>query len=141
MDAREYLEQIKDLDGLIEDLNTEVEEKEERAMRVTRRVWTYAIPSKEKEEMADAVVEYVDIERGELRGLVQKRQEIIDTMRLLPSKQFGVLYRRYVLGREFYEIAIAYDRSESWVKSMIRTALDNLQKILDEREKNESVLR
>lgn len=134
MNAKEYLEQIKDLDGLIEDVNTAIEEKEARAMRVTSAIRTYMIPSQAKQQMADAIDEYVDIERGELRDLIRKRKEIIETMRLLPSKQFGVLYRRYALRREYHEIATSYDRSESWAKSMTKTALDNLQRILEERE-------
>ena len=133
MNAKEYLEQIKDIDALIKSVCTDIEEREERALRVTTAIRSYLVPSRAKQRMADAIDEYVDIERGELKELVRKRQEIIDTMKLLPSKEYGVLFRRYALGCEFYEIATAYDRSESWAKSMTRTALDNLQRILDER--------
>lgn len=134
MNAREYLEQIKDLDELIKDVCAEVEEKEERAKRTTSAIRAYSMPSRAKQQMADAIDEYVDIERGVLRELVLKRQEIIDILKLLPSKEHGVLFKRYVLGCEFYEIGTAYDRSESWAKSMTRTALENLQKILDDKE-------
>ena len=132
MNAKEYVAQIKDIDALIKSVCTDIEEKEERALRVTTAIRSYLVPSRTKQRMADAIDEYVDIERGELKELVRKRQEIIDTMRLLPSKEYGVLFRRYALGCEFHEIGTAYDRSESWAKTMTRTALENLQKILDE---------
>lgn len=133
MNAREYVQQIKDIDALIKSVCDDIEEKEERAMRITSAIKTRIIPSPAKQRMADVIDEYVDIERGELRELILQRQEIIDTIRLLPSKEYGVLFRRYVLGFEFHEVGDIYDRSESWAKGMTRTALDNLQKILDER--------
>lgn len=133
MNAKEYLEQIKDIDALIKSICADIEQKEEKALRVTTAINTCLVPYHTKQRMAEAIDEYVDMERGELSELIRERQEIIDTMRLLPSKEYGVLFRRYALGCEFYEIGEIYDRSESWVKSMTRTALGNLQKILDEK--------
>ena len=133
MTAKEYLEQIQDIDALIKSVCDDIEGKEERAMRITSAIRAYSMPAHNKQRMADVIDEYIDIERGELRKLTRKRQEIINTMKLLPSKEYGILFRRYVLGCEYHEIGTAYDRSESWAKSMTRKALDILQEILDER--------
>lgn len=135
MNAKDYIKRIRDIDEEIESVCEDIQGKEERAMRVTSAISRHVIPSYTKQRMADVIGEYVDIERGRLKDLMNERQEIIDTIRLLPSKEYGVLFRRYVLMCEFYEIGAAYDRSESWAKSKMRTALDSLQQILDEREK------
>lgn len=132
MNAREYVEQIKDINEIILSLHADIEQKEEEAQRVTRGIKTILIPSRAKDRMTDAIDEYVDIERGELKKFISKRQEILDTMKLLPAKEYLVLFRRYALGFEFHEIATAHNRSESWAKSMVKIALDDLQKVLDE---------
>lgn len=134
MNADEYLREITDLDQLIESQTLEVDRLKEKAKGLGVNLKGERVQSSgSKQKMADTVVKYVHIEQGNLANLIQKRQEIINTMAMLPALEHDVLFKYYVLGYKLNGIAKAYNRSYQWARDKRSHALKLLQRILDER--------
>ena len=138
--AQEYLRQLKEIDGDIENMLAEVERWRMVAMGTTSRTEGDRVQSSgSQQRMADAVCEYIDIEadiKEQLGKLAEKRKEITGTIRMLPYNKRNVLHKRYVQDMSFDEISVVCDKSRSWVTSVHGRALQDVQAILDEREKN-----
>ena len=137
--AQEYLRQLKEIDGDIENMLAEVERWRMVAMGTTSRTEGDRVQtSGSQQRMADAVCEYIDIEadiKQQLDILAEKRKEITSTIRMLPYNKRNVLHKRYVQDMSFDEISVVCDKSRSWVTSVHGRALQDVQAILDEREK------
>jgi DNA-directed RNA polymerase specialized sigma24 family protein len=137
--AQEYLRQLKEIDGDIENMLAEVERWRMVAMGTTSRTEGDRVQtSGSQQRMADAVCEYIDIEadiKQQLGILAEKRKEITSTIRMLPYNKRNVLHKRYVQNMSFDEISVVCDKSRSWVTSVHGRALQDVQAILDEREK------
>lgn len=138
MTAREYLEQIAVLDELIESKALRVGRLKDEAKRTSAKLDGERVQSSgSKQKMANTVVKYVYIEEVELKALYEQREEVINTIKQLPYREYDVLFKFYVLGYQLNEIAKRYHRSYSWVQKSHANALKLLQKILDERKENE----
>ena len=89
-----------------------------------------------QDKMAEAITQYVDLENDfhGIISLIQKRDEIIRNIELLNVFEYDVLFKKYVQGKDYYEIADECNKSHSWATSIHGRALKNLQKILDEKE-------
>lgn len=139
--AQEYLKQLKEIDGDIENMLAEAERWRLIAYGTTARSDGERVQSSgSQQRMADAVCEYIDIEediKRELGALAEKRKEIISMIRRLPYNKRNVLHKRYVQDKSFDEIALMCDKSRSWVTSIHGRALQDVQAILDERESHE----
>ncbi len=138
MTAKEYLFQVKKLDMMISNKLQEVEHwkciaTSTNASGSGERVQA----SGSQQKMADAVARYMDIERditAVIAELVDRRQEIIQTIEQLPVTEYDILHKVYIQGQDFNVVADEYGKSYSWTTTVHGRALRNLQKVLDERE-------
>ena len=151
MKHKDYLLQIQKLDRMIENKLDEVEHWKNVAKSSTANNESERVQSSgSKEKMADAVCRYLTIEdeiNAAIDKLIDKRQEIIETIELLSVDEYDLLYKMYVgitkvnkddtqerIYMTLDEVAVLNDRSKRWAASVHGRALVNLQKILDERE-------
>ena len=94
-----------------------------------------------KDKMANAVCTYVDIEReinADIAALAEQRQEVIRTIEQLPTDEYDVLHMLYVQFLSLEDVAERKKKSYSWAASINGRALQNVQRILDERRQNEN---
>lgn len=152
MDALKYVSQVQKYDILIEKKKEQRTEYLAMASCITspmggERVQT----SGSKQRMADAVIESVEIGEQILREhneLMIKRREIILTLEKLDVTSYEILYLMYVGKMKFdkngnykvhylgiKEIAGHFAKTDTWARSAHRKALAELQKVLDEKEK------
>lgn len=141
--AKEYLKQLPKLERLIRNKQIEIERWQGIATGTSANYGGERVQSSgSQQKMADAVCEYVDIQR-ELRGavgkLIRARQEVISTIELLPPAEYDLLHKHYIQDIELRDLPAVYDnedkpRSYSWVTTCHGRALQHVQRILDERE-------
>lgn len=137
MTAKEYLLQVKKLDMMISNKLQEVEHWKCIATSTTtsgdgERVQA----SGSQQKMADAVARYMDIERdinAAIDELVDRRQEIIDTIEKLPTIEYDILHKVYIQGQDFNVVADGYGKSYSWVATIHGRGLKRVQNIINNR--------
>lgn len=143
MKAKEYLLQISKIDRLVENKIAELEHWQAIATGTTTFSDGDRVQSTgNKYKMEDAIIKCIEINKelnAEIDRLVDTRKEVISTIEQLKPSEYDVLHKIYVQNKDFQEIATAKKMSYSWVTSKHGRALASLQKILDEREKNEEV--
>ena len=138
MNAKHYLMQIEKLDRMIQNKIAESEYWKDIASGTGMNSDGERVQSQgSKQKMADAVGKYIDIEREiteAIDRLIDLRREIIQTIEMLKNvDHYDVLYKRYVLYKEYFEIADDMRKSQSWVTKAHGKALIAVQKILNER--------
>ena len=141
MTAQEYLKQIEKYERIIESRVLEIEDLKSHARLSyvgafdNNRVQT----SRRADGSENLIIKYIEKEE-ELQNLIfecwEKRQEIIKTIEQLKVQEYDLLYGVYVKKNTLQEVADRFDKSYSWATTTKRMALDNLQKILDERKKH-----
>ena len=153
MKAKEFLNQVEKLDKLIGNKMIEKEQWKSIAMGVTSGAETVMIhgvahlPDKVQssgnpQKMADAVARYVDIE-AEITEIIDRlidtKQEVISVIEKLNAIEYDLLHKVYIQHQTLRDVAIACERTYSWVTTVHGRALKNVQIILDgmEGEKNE----
>ena len=134
MTAKEYLEQIKKLDTLINNKLAESKQWLDLALNITSKTDGERVQSSgDKQTMANAIEKCVDIER-EVNALVDeyisKKKEIIKTIEGLPEAEYDVLHKIYVQYKTLYEVADERDIAYSWATSIHGRALKSLDEIL-----------
>ena len=143
MKAKEYLLQISKIDRLVENKIAELEYWQAIATGTTTFSDGDRVQSTgNKYKMEDAIIKCIEINNeinSEIDRLVDTRKEVISTIERLKPSEYDVLHKIYVQNKDFQEIATAKKMSYSWVTTKHGRALASLQKILDEREKNEEV--
>ena len=136
MKAENYLKQIEKLDALIENKQAEVMRWREIANNTSVNMSGERVGSSGNHDtMANAICTYLDLEREEIDSYIAKRKEIITTMEQLATIEYNVLFKKYVQYSTLKEIAAIYGNSYSWATTTHERALRQIQKILDEREK------
>ncbi len=140
MKAKEYLEQLRKLDKLIENKLAEKERWQCIATTTTAQLSGERVQSSgNQQKMADAVCRYIELE-SEINAcidrFVDQRQEIIETIEMLKVKEYDLLHKVYVQYISLQDVGGMIGKSYSWVKTMHGIALQHVQRILDEREKN-----
>ena len=140
MKAKEYLEQLRKLDKLIENKLAEKERWQCIATTTTAQLSGERVQSSgNQQKMADAVCRYIELE-SEINAcidrFVDQRQEIIATIEMLDVEAYDLLHKMYVQYLTLQDAADAMDKSYSWVATMHGTALKRVQRILDERERS-----
>ena len=139
MKAKDYLKEYKKQKKIIANCWEEVARWKGVALSITAAIGGERVQAAgSKERMADAVDCYSDIQRDidQRRARAQAILcEIVETIQTLNEAEYDVLFKTYILEKQFKEIAAEMKKSESWVKSVHGSALQNLQKILDERER------
>ena len=143
MKAKDYLLQISKIDRLVENKIAELEYWQAIATGTTTFSDGDRVQSTgNKYKMEDAIIKCIEINNeinSEIDRLVDTRKEVISTIERLKPSEYDVLHKIYVQNKDFQEIATAKKMSYSWVTTKHGSALASLQKILDEREKNEEV--
>ena len=143
MKAKDYLLQISKIDRLVENKIAELEHWQAIATGTTTFSDGDRVQSTgNKYKMEDAIIKCIEISNDlneQIDRLVDTRKEVISTIEQLKPSEYDVLHKIYVQNKDFQEIATAKKMSYSWVTSKHGRALASLQKILDEREKNEEV--
>lgn len=152
MKAKYYLWQIRKLDRMIENKLEEIEFNKSLAESIImsneeERVQASGL----KDRMAEIVCKYLALEaemNDAIDEMIDTRREIISTIELLNTDEYDLLYKMYVGKRDakrdgtietIYmttdEVADFNKKSKRWAASVHGRALVNLQKILDERER------
>lgn len=139
MKAKEYLQQIRKLDKLIENKMIERQYWKNLAVSISSNQSSENVQStKTPDKMAAAVGKYVDIEReidGCIDVLYETKKDILNVIEQLETTEYDILHKVYVQYMDLNDVAIKLDRSYTSVTSTHGRALKNVQKILDEREK------
>lgn len=137
MDAVCFLKQLDKLNAIIENKRVEKARWRDMALSITGHSDGERVQSSgNKQKMADAVIEYSDIDAEIGREIIAAelaKREIIKTIERLEAKEYDVLHKIYFQHLTAKEIAAARNRSVSWVRDTHSQALKSLQLILDER--------
>ena len=130
MRAEEYLGQIKKIDAIISNKSEEYI----RLTEIAAGLGGFSVGDKVKssrnlQQIPNAIVKYVDIER-EINELKRKRDEIIKTIEQLPYIEYKVIYMLYVGDSTYKEIAYEFGMSYEWVKKHRKMGLRRIQGII-----------
>ncbi len=135
MKAKEYLQQVKKIDKLIENKLIEKEQWFAIATGTTAssedgdRVQS----SGSQQKMADAVVKIIALQE-EINNLIDMyidtKQGVIKTIEQLPADEYDVLHKRYIQDRTLAEIAETNGKSYKWVKSVHGNGIRDVQDFL-----------
>lgn len=139
MKAKEYLQQLKKLNVLIENKLIEIEQWKSIATGTTacsdgERVQS----SSSQQKMADAVAKYLDIQSeldADVDRFIDTKMDVIRTIEELEPTEYDLLHMVYVQFLTLDDVAAKYDKSYSWATSVKGRALKQVQRILDERDK------
>lgn len=127
-----WLEQIKKLNELIRAKESDVADIMAKATKMTASFDGMPHGSGVSDKVGDNAVKLADSNRDELNALKQQKQYIIDTIKMLPANEFGVLDRKYVRGMSEEQIAenMGYCTVQVWriKKKALRLLGDILQK-------------
>lgn len=134
MKAEEFMEKIQKLDSMLENKRLEKERLIAKATGTTVQIRERVQTSGSKQKMAEAVNSYVDLENGDIKKIIEQREEVIRVIEQLNAKHYDILHKIYVQNIDLSDLATAYDRSYSWATTNKARALDSLQKLLDERK-------
>jgi len=138
MEAKQFLNQLKKLDKMIENKLAEKARWQAMATRTTAQIGGERVQSSgSKQKMADAVGSYLDIEREideQVDKLVDTRQEVICVIEKLNTTEYDLLHKVYVQYMSLYEVADMYGNTYSWATTVHGRALKNVQKILDQKD-------
>ncbi len=137
MTAEEYLEQIKMIDAIVKSKWQDYQYWVEIAnglggFSVEERVQT----TKNPQRGTDAILKYIGIE-DEIKKLLMRRQDIINTIQQLPYNEYRVLYVLFVETKKngddymLKELPSMFHKSYDWCKKKKRRGLDLVQNILD----------
>ena len=147
--AKEFLGQIKKINVMIENKLAEVEHWKSVALGIVPSGTDVKINgvvqqmdkvqgSGSQQKMADAINKYVDLEaeiNDDIDKLIDTRKNIIETIELLEAEKYDLLHKVYVQGFTLDEVAAMYDFSYSWATTLHGRALKDVERILNEREK------
>ena len=145
--ARDFLNQLKKLDKMIENKQIEKEQWRSIAMGTTSGGQSVQIngvmhnmekvqSSGSQQKMADAVDRFVDIEReidSFIDRLVDTKKDVISVIEQLKASEYDMMHKIYVQYMTLQDVADLYGKSISWAKSIHKKGLKNTQRILDER--------
>ncbi len=138
MRAKEYMQQLKKLNQMIENKLYEKEQWQEMATGRSSPGFSERVQSTgSKQRMADAIEKYVDIEAEIDRyidRLVDAKMDVIQTIEQLDVIEYDILHKVYVQFLSLYEVADMYDKTYSWATTIHGRALKHVQEILDSRE-------
>lgn len=140
--AQEYLEQIPKLNFMIENKMAEAQQWRDVSLGVTTNTEGERVQSSgNQQKMADAINRVIDLQteiNSMIDRLINLKQQIIRNIEQLSATEYDVLHKRYIQGMTFDEIGAAKHKSKSWATTVHGRALQNLNMILDEREKAEA---
>lgn len=135
MDAVSFLMQYHKCEVLILNKQLEVERWRDIAgsiggFQMSERVQSSAAQDK----TADAIARFADYE-AEIARLRAIQNDILQVIESLEADEYNILHKVYILNYNLAEIALQNDRSYSWAYKMHTSALNSVQKILNNRTK------
>ena len=150
MRAKEFLQQLVKLDMMIENKLIERNQWKSIAMGTTSGGADVIIngvtqkmdkvqSSGNPQKMADAVAKYVDLEAeidAVIDELIETKKDVIAVIEMLTPIEYDLLHKVYVQRIELEAVGGMHQKSYNWAKTTHGRALKNVQKILDEREKD-----
>lgn len=140
MEAKQFLNQLKKLDKMIENKLAEKARWKALALGTTAQNGGERVQSSgSQQKMADAVCRYIDIEKEideQIDKLVDTRQEVISVIEKLKTTEYDLLHKVYVQYLSLYEVADIYGNTYSWATTVHGRALKNVQAILDGRDQD-----
>ena len=153
MQVYEYLNQAKRLDALIENKREEERELWSLATSMTQNSDGMPHGTSDPDKMTNIVQKIIAAQErtnAVIDKYVDAKQDIINHIEMLPTKQYEVLYWLYIKkrdnrkpGQKWYytwsEVAENLGCSEQNIANTRRRAVKNLQKILDSEGKAEKV--
>ena len=135
MRAAEYLKQIQKFECIIKNKLEEKERWMAMATNVSAHIGGERVQSSgSQQKMADAVIESVDIEKqiaAEVSRLIQKRNDIMQTIEQLDIMEYEFIYKVYVENLSLKEVAGYFCRSYGWATDFHRKTLRKVQIIID----------
>lgn len=144
MKAKEYLLQLKKKDKLIENMLVEREQWKAIATSVTQHITADRVQSSgNQQKMADAVLKLVEIDKEideAIDNYVDSRREIIATITKLHNineTYYDVLHKVYIQNMTLNEVADLYGQERAWADKTHGRGLELVQRIINERERNE----
>ena len=131
----EYLERIRKIDADIVDMQEDANNWREIAERLGCQQTGERVQTSKTNDGMNPIDIAMDLER-DIARLWEERKEIVDVIKRLPAPESGVLYKKYVLGMDYYKIIDKTDSSKSysWATSIHGSGLQMVKKILDEME-------
>lgn len=139
MEAREYLEEVGKINKLIENKLVEQMQWQSIAEGMSAKVAGERVQSSPTQhKMEDAAIRVVDIERDIdllIQRLIDRQQDIINTLEQLEATSYDVLHKIYVQGLQVQEIAAMYHTTMRSINRKKGKALKQVQVILNDREK------
>lgn len=140
--AVEFLSQVEKIDCLIKNKRIEIQQWKDAAVNITGNMETERVQAtSSQQKMADAVNNYVDLEREIIKNdiirLNEKKKEIISVIEQLPALHYDILHMCYIQGLDLKEIAYKLEKSYSTITTHNTNALAAVEKILIEREKEQ----
>lgn len=138
-EVKEYLQQVQKLDKLIENKIAEKKQWFDLATGTTSQLSADKVQtSGNHSKMEDAVIKIVDIEREvdeQIDKFVDLKREIISTIEQLKTVEYDFLYKVYIQYKTLAEVAELNGYEYSWATTTHGRALQNLRRLLEEREK------
>ncbi len=136
MNAKDFLEKIKEYDTLINNKLAELSQLRAVASNVTSALKPDVVQSsKEPDRAANAIVKIVDLEKEvsvKVDLFVDYRQKVIDILEQVPNRlQYTVLHKHYVQYKSFQEIALEEHYGYSWIVENHAKGLKSVQNILN----------
>lgn len=127
------------MDSLIKNKLIEKQQWMDVALGITPQLSADRVQSSgNQQKMASAVDKCIEIEQEldeYIDNLIDKKREVLGVLEQLDPKKYDVLHAVYVQFQTFSEAAYSLNRSYSWVKGTHSKAIKEVQRILDNREK------
>ena len=129
----EWLEQVEKLDELIRAKRNDIADIMDRATKITASIDGMPHGSGKSDKVGDNAVKLADNRREELHTLERKKEYIIKTIETLPAKEYGVIYREFVLLMTQEQIAFDMCYSTVQIWRFKKQALKRLGEILEKK--------
>lgn len=138
MKAKDYLLQVEKANKMIDNKLVELEQWKAMATGITVHSDGERVQSSgSQQKMADAVCRYVDIQNEvneQIDRLIDLKKEVISTIEQLPAQEYDLLHKVYIQFMKLEDVAAAYHKHPKWAARIHGSALQKVQKVLDERK-------
>lgn len=138
MDAREYLEEIKRQDVLINNKLAEVQQLRCLALSVTAPIGGEGVQgTKQTDRMGDTIAKIVDLENeinAEIDKFIDMKRDKIALIQQIPKQlQYDLIHNHYVQYKSLVNFAKEKNYSYAWILEVHDEALKTVQRLLDEK--------
>ena len=138
MDAREYLEEIKRHDVLINNKLAEVQQLRCLVVSVTAPIGGEGVQgTKQTDRMGDTIAKIIDLENeinAEIDKFIDMKRERIALIQQIPKQlQYDLIHNHYVQYKSLVDFAKEKNYSYAWILEVHDEALSAVQRLLDEK--------